>query len=151
MGVHWNTKHDSIIYTFNDIDKSKRVTKPEILSQIAKLFDRLGLLRPIIATAKFIMQTLWQLIIEWHETEPPTIYVAWGNYRNELPLLQEVNIDRKVIIKNHVNIQLHYFSDANEKAYGACTYIRSVNKENRVITQLLCPKSCVAPLGWAVK
>ena len=44
-------------------------------------------------------------------------------------------------------MQLHHFSDASETAYGACSYLRSVDSEGRVSVQLIMAKSRVAPLA----
>jgi hypothetical protein len=45
-----------------------------------------------------------------------------------------------------MDIQIHGFSDASEKAYGACIYIRSNNQEGKTTVKLLCAKSRVSPL-----
>ncbi|XP_026464750.1 uncharacterized protein LOC113376024 [Ctenocephalides felis] len=48
--------------------------------------------------------------------------------------------------KDYVNIELHGFADASERAYGACVYIRSANKNSNFKIQLITSKSRVAPL-----
>nr|CAI5859532.1 unnamed protein product [Callosobruchus analis] len=49
------------------------------------------------------------------------------------------------MISDYIEIQLHGFSDASEKAYGCCLYIRVVSKNGSVVSHLLCSKSRVAP------
>ncbi|XP_065086354.1 uncharacterized protein LOC135708281 [Ochlerotatus camptorhynchus] len=44
------------------------------------------------------------------------------------------------------NIQLHFFSDASEKAYGACVYMRSEDQHQNNFVHLLAAKSRVTPL-----
>ena len=44
------------------------------------------------------------------------------------------------------NTQLHVFADASEKAFGAVAYIRARLTNGRIIVQLLCAKTRVAPL-----
>lgn len=51
-----------------------------------------------------------------------------------------------MIIPKAVSIEIHCFSDASEKAYGACLYIRSTDASGRIRVQLLSSKSKVAPL-----
>lgn len=57
LGIRWNSREDYFFYVVN-LSVFKSITKRTILSQIAKLFDPLGLLGPIIVHAKIIMQLL---------------------------------------------------------------------------------------------
>jgi len=52
------------------------VSKRVIFSEVAKLFDPLGLLGPVIVIAKLILQDLWQLAIQWDESIPQDILVG---------------------------------------------------------------------------
>ena len=60
LGIQWNSQKNSIFYKVNLSDHSKHVTKRSILSQVAKLFDPLGLLDPVIVNAKIMIQILWK-------------------------------------------------------------------------------------------
>jgi hypothetical protein len=51
-----------------------------------------------------------------------------------------------VICKNAHTIELHGFCDASQAGYGACLYVRSIDKEGKFFVNLLCAKSRVAPL-----
>ena len=42
--------------------------------------------------------------------------------------------------------ELHGFSDASNRGYGACVYVRSIYKSQKVTVKLLTSKSRVAPL-----
>ena len=68
------------------------------------------------------------------------------DYRNHLPLLQEYHINRKILIDDYRSLQIHGFCDASEKAYGACIYLRSSDKNGINHTYLVCSKSRVVPL-----
>ena len=92
------------------------------------------------------MQDLWKAKLGWDETVPQHIFTTWTDYVEQLPLLNEFRISRKVLTTNPVNIQLHGFSDASEKAYGACLYLRSVDNQGKILCSLVCAKSRVAPL-----
>jgi len=64
-----------------------------------------------------------------------------------LSQVNELAVDRFVLAKGQpTEIQLHEFCDSSEKAYEACLYLRSVNRQGEVTTKLLCSKSRVAPL-----
>ncbi|XP_048514740.1 uncharacterized protein LOC105689042 [Athalia rosae] len=118
-----------------------------MFSEIARIFDPLGLLQPIIVTAKLLIQELWRTNPNWDESVPQAIQTEWHRYATQLPSLNEVSFDRKVIMHAHATIQLHGFCDASLKAYGACIYIRSTDEDGNVYTRLLCSKSRVAPMS----
>ena len=61
-------------------------------------------------------------------------------------MLEKFTTQRKLIGDDCANLEMHGFCDASKKAYGACLYIRSIDKSSVVTTQLICSKSRVAPL-----
>ncbi|XP_043479886.1 uncharacterized protein LOC122509722 [Leptopilina heterotoma] len=73
LGIFWNPKDDTILYSVKPLNPDKQLTKRLILSEIAKLFDPLGLLGPVIVQAKLIIQLLWKLQISWDEIIPPEV------------------------------------------------------------------------------
>ncbi|XP_076384620.1 uncharacterized protein LOC117224036 [Megalopta genalis] len=146
LGIVWNSADDSITYTVRPILHTPRATKRFISSEIAKIYDPLGLLGPVIITAKLILQELWTLRIDWDESLPMAIHNKWSQYYSQLPLLNQARFRRKTIIQSASNIELHGFCDASERAYGACVYIRSQNNHGETIVELLVAKSRVAPL-----
>ena len=119
------------MYAVNKVKFDSSITKRKIASEIAKIYDQLGLLGTVIFYAKSILQKLWIDKIGWDESVPSHIYTLW--------------FERKVLLQNSQDIQMHGFSDASEEGYGACIYVRSVHG-NHIQTRLLCAKSRVAPL-----
>jgi len=122
------------------------LTKRNILSEIAKIFDPLGLLGPVGLHAKKIMQDVWRCKLLWDESVPQGIYSEWLEFTRQLNLINIISFDRNILIKDCSNAQLHGFCDASNVGYGACLYVRSIGKHENVITKLLCAKSRVAPL-----
>ncbi|XP_043259051.1 uncharacterized protein LOC122401156 [Colletes gigas] len=145
LGVSWHARDDHITYSV-DPNIETRVTKRTILSTIAKIFDPLGLLVPVITTAKQLMQQLWQLQLAWDESLPASIHTEWTTYVKELPLLNRTSFERHVCQRAMHAVELHGFCDASERAYGACLYVRSIDELGHIKTKLLCAKSRVAPL-----
>lgn len=142
--MHWNTIHDDFQYNIN-VTNIRKVTKRSMLSALSKIFDPLGL-GPVTLTAKVLIQRVWQLNLAWDETVPMDIHTTWVQYESQLNMISNFKIPRYVACKDALSTQLHGFSDASEKAYGACIYVRVINTQGQVQTRLLCSRSRVAPL-----
>lgn len=145
LGLIWCFRLDNLIYNIREF-KYKKVTKRSVLSEIAQIFDPLGLVAPVTVLAKITMQKLWQSGISWDESLPSELHTEWCRFRSQLITLNKLTIPRRVVCHNYINIQLHGFADASERAYGGCIYIRSENASGNVCVNLLCAKSRVAPL-----
>jgi hypothetical protein len=66
LGLYWNTSLDIFQYKVNDLTEDNTlITKWNVLSTIATIFDPLGLIGPVVLQAKLIMQSLWQLHLVW--------------------------------------------------------------------------------------
>ncbi|XP_058448790.1 uncharacterized protein LOC131428764 [Malaya genurostris] len=154
LGLTWMLVTDTLKFQFTvpALETGKALTKRYILSTIATLFDPLGLLGAAITSAKIFMQQLWALRDEsnsrvgWDQPLPSTVGESWIRYHEQLPVFNQLRIDRCVIIPEAVKIVIHCFSDASEKAYGACLYLQSQNAEGKFKVRLLSSKSKVAPL-----
>ncbi|XP_033314648.1 uncharacterized protein LOC117213409 [Bombus bifarius] len=99
LGVVWNSFDDSILYSVKINSTASRITKRTISSEIAKIYDPLGLLAPVIVRAKMLLQRLWTLKIDWDESLPADVHTEWSKYYAQLPLLNNVKFPRKTIIK----------------------------------------------------
>ncbi|XP_076382766.1 uncharacterized protein LOC143260626 [Megalopta genalis] len=132
LGVFWNPSSDSVTYAVNSFSET-RLTKRIVLSQIAQLFDPLGLLGPVIIRAKIIMQDIWKSKVTWDQPIPQDIAEVWLETRNELAQLDNFSCPRRVMLETSREIQLHGYCDASERAYGACIYICTLDHSGRWI------------------
>ena len=146
LGIWWNPEQDTINYKFTPSRRQNRITKRIILSQIAQLYDPLGLLGPVIIKAKLLMQQLWMEKLDWDESVPQALHTSCIEIQTSLPLLQGFIVNRRITVNNQEQLQMHGFCDASEKAYGACLYMRTKTIQGDVSVQLICAKSRVAPL-----
>ncbi|XP_063980959.1 uncharacterized protein LOC135164492 [Diachasmimorpha longicaudata] len=118
------------------------------MSEVAKIYDPLELLDPVVLTAKTIIQKLWNAKIEWDESVPQHLHTQWKNLCSRLPPLNEVRFPRKVCQNQGKKLQIHGFCDASVTGYGACIYIRSINAQEEIQCRLFCTKSNVAPVKY---
>ncbi|GFX67697.1 integrase catalytic domain-containing protein [Trichonephila clavipes] len=127
MHLHkWCGNLPEITSNLQEIEQQRPTsfTKRMVLSTIARIFDPLGLLGPIITWAKIFMQRLWLLELGWSD---------------ELPFKEEK-------VSEAESIELHAFSDASEKAYGSSIYLKSISALGEVKVCLVTSKSRVSPL-----
>lgn len=117
-----------------------------MLSAIAQIFDPLGLIGPVVLAAKLFLRQLWQLKSSWDAPIDENLDTFWSNFYNQLNKLNDIRISRHVILPKSIFVVMHIFSDASQRAYGACVYIKSQDEHGNVIVRLLTSKSRVAPL-----
>ena len=79
---------------------------------------------------------------------PIPIHDAWAQWRTELPLLVDKYIPRCYFRKeSHItSVDLHWFCDASEQAYGAVIYLRMTDSRGDVQVSLVTSKTKVAPI-----
>ncbi|XP_055603791.1 uncharacterized protein LOC129752026 [Uranotaenia lowii] len=146
LGITWDPYADDLRFLHNISAEHITWTRRHILSAIAKLFDPLGLIAPVVVSAKIIMQELALLQTKWDEPVPQTIDQKWKIYYDQIPKLSELRISRFAFTSGYTDVQLHCFADASERAYGACIYVRSTDAHGAVRVEILSAKSRVAPL-----
>lgn len=76
LGLQWNAQNDTFQFSIATNKRVHKISKRSILSSITHIFDPLGVLGPIIITAKIFMQRLWQLKVDWDEAVPSDIQTA---------------------------------------------------------------------------
>lgn len=143
LGLQWNPSSDS--FSFKVQTSNSNCTKRVILSEIAKIYDPVGFLAPVILYAKHLMQLLWIAGTGWDESPPIDIVNAWLSFIKQLPLLSECVFPRHIFSMAD-SIELHGFADASERAYAGCVYIRCKCSDNQTRVFLVLAKTRVAPL-----
>lgn len=146
LGLIWNPQEDYFMFRAVEVDWTVVPTKRKVLSEIGQLFDPLGFLGPAIVFAKLVMQDIWRLGIEWDQELPQELLGKWNQFRQQLPALNQIRKPRCVTQGDAVTLELHGFSDASQRAYGAVVYVRSIAADGTVYVNLVASKSRVAPL-----
>ncbi|KAL0828965.1 hypothetical protein ABMA28_003856 [Loxostege sticticalis] len=150
LGVSWNRDTDNFEYSINLPEHKSSITKRLILSDIARLYDPLGWIAPVVINAKLIIQKLWKADIDWDQEVPGEVLTEWMEYRNELLKVKDILIPRWLGSSQDSKTELHAFSDASQVAYAAAVYCRTVDANNHVHVTLITAKTKVAPIAKQV-
>ncbi|XP_055543392.1 uncharacterized protein LOC129728940 [Wyeomyia smithii] len=129
LGLLWFPhKHDVFKIKVPALPELEVVTKRIVVSEMSQLFDPLGLLGPVVVSAKMFIQSLWAAHMSW-----------------DSELAKEAAVPRRVLWNKDTERQysVHYFCDASQKGFGCCLYIVSLDELH---SHLLTSKSRVAPL-----
>ena len=81
LGIEYNSNQDYFRFSSTELSiEESLITKCELLSDSAKIFDPLGLISCItIIVANIICQRLWERGTAWDEPLPPDIQKEWLN------------------------------------------------------------------------
>ena len=123
LGIGWDTINDYLIYTFEDLVESfKSVisTKRNTFSLIAKFYDPVGLIQPVITKSKLLFQDVCLTNVDWDSKITGQLNENWQFIVKFVEKLAAICINRcyfyDVEPRNYiVSYQLHGFSDASEK------------------------------------
>ncbi|XP_022832263.1 uncharacterized protein LOC111360545 [Spodoptera litura] len=94
LGLSWDKDNDEFAYTIQLNELDLPVTKRKVISDIARLFDPLGWLAPIIITAKVFIQRIWMTGIEWDAELPAHLLKEWLDFRKNLSNLIKFRLPR---------------------------------------------------------
>ena len=122
-------------------------TKREVLRAIASIYDPLGLINPVVVMFKIFFQKLCTANLHWDDLLNESLLSEWQNLVKYISEVDEIIIDRKYVDDfKFEKVELHGFSDASDKAYGACIYLRFIYKSKVAHTRLITSKSRVNPI-----
>ncbi|KAF0736570.1 Integrase catalytic domain-containing protein, partial [Aphis craccivora] len=143
LGMKWNPDDDTFNY---NVSSTKFVSsKRSMLSVIARIFDPLGFLSPVIFYAKHQLQCVWQAGVSWDERLPLALENSWMSFINELHFLSAIRVQRFVGTSEGSQYELCGFADASTKGYAAVVYLRVSDRHHQVSVFLLGSKTKLAP------
>ena len=120
-------------------------------STMSSTFDALGMIGPVLLPAKRVLQRTCQLKLQGDEKLPDDLLRSWTKWREQLELLNQVNIPRCYFPGGcHAgkSFQLHHFSDASEFGYGTVSYLRRETWDGTVNCSFIMAKGRTAPLQY---
>ncbi|XP_041451992.1 uncharacterized protein LOC121405379 [Drosophila obscura] len=143
LGLAWDPASDQLLFALSALDSNSRPSKRSVLSTIARFYDPLGLINPVIVRCKIFLQQLWREHLDWDESLPTALHSTWIDLRNSLASISRISFPR-VVHNSGTIVEVHGFCDASMEAYGACIYV--VSRQGESSSNVLCSKSRVAPL-----
>ncbi|XP_072384547.1 uncharacterized protein [Diabrotica undecimpunctata] len=147
LGLCWNSHSDHFSVLVPKVTVKDTYTKREVLSLIASIYDPIGLINPVVVSAKLIMRKIWLERSNWDDHLSPNLLTQWNLFLQTLPHLSNLKIPR--LLQNSSNVtstQIHGFSDASLSAYGACVYLRTSHENGFISCNLISSKSRVSPV-----
>lgn len=158
LGMAWNNQADTLTFNVDSdaidhvigggqLSSEGKLTKRVLLSQVARIYDPLGLAAAFLIRAKIGLQELWQAGVDWDEDAPPAVREKWKDLFREMKELSRVEFPRSLTRADAEEPpMLCVFSDASQYAFGACAYSRQRINDDQYQVRLIAAKSRVAPL-----
>ena len=147
LGVLWKLKEDN--FTF-EVDLPQRpLTRRGILSALSSLHDPLGFVAPVVLEGRLILQSLCKRKAEWDEEITSHEAEKWLEWTSCLPAISSLNIPRCLYssgLSQAKSLEIHNFCDASSFAYGACSYLKIVDKNDFSLYSFLMGKARLAPI-----
>ena len=148
LGVKWDVNEDAFYYVMKQVCAHNDVTRRIMLSNIAIMYDPLGLITHTVVRGKISFQEATRLKLDWDMPAPEDLATRWRAWLVSLQNLDSLHFPRCVIphaVADGVS-ELHFFCDASQCAYGACAYNRTTSVTGQVHLALLVSKGRLAPI-----
>lgn len=125
LGMTWHPTQDKFKFTYS-VATARTITKRLMLSEVARLFDPLGFLAPVVVRAKMLLQALWLEKLGWDEPLSPTLSHKWNLFRVDLTNIESLEIPRWLHISPGVTTEIHGFADASQLAMAAVVFLKAI-------------------------
>ena len=142
LGINWDTSADSLLVKFPT--NYSVSTKRELTGLVCSLFDPLGFFNPFVVKLKILLQDAWQLKCNSDDKLPQNLcdYAI----SNDIERINSHSVPRHIGIFDvqNLNIEIHGYADASERAYATCIYLKT-NSNNGSLLISKCrhaPKKC---------
>ena len=148
LGILWRAQQDVLTFKAKKLPEEDKLTKRIILSQVAGVFDPLGLAGPFVVCAKILLQEMWTKGLDWDEPIDHELSSRAKTWFSELEVLQEIIVPRCLQeSKPEKSFSVQTFVDASSEAYGAVSYLRSKYAQGCYVVRIIASKTRVCPLS----
>ena len=142
LGKSWNPYTDNMNIVVGEKlvqEDSWRYTKRKVLSLVYSSYDPLGWVSPLTVRGKMFIQTLWKEKMGWDQKLNPDQIKVIHDILVDLRRVTEFVFPRHILYEH---TELHVFTDASSRAYGAAVYTVD---DTCTQSNLLMSKARVAP------
>uniref|UniRef100_A0A8D8TQ66 Integrase catalytic domain-containing protein n=1 Tax=Cacopsylla melanoneura TaxID=428564 RepID=A0A8D8TQ66_9HEMI len=147
LGIQWCPAMDSFFYVVNEESSLSTLSKRQVLSFVARIYDCNGYLSPVTIWIKIFLQQLWlQNDLSWDTPLSQSMTNQWNSFANQVSVLRNIKIPRYIESDHAKSCSLVGFADASVAAYACVVYLRICYQNGEVKTYLIRAKSRVASL-----
>ena len=147
LGVPWDKSEDILGVTFSN--SPAKLTKQGILANLAKVYDPLGLVSPVMLDGKRIYRETCNQKITWDAPLAEVITRQWIAWEKQLPTFLSTQLSLANFREPIQEVQLHTFGDAS--GYGVSAAVYAVIMQDSGVTQgLVTTKSRFAKQGLTI-
>ena len=118
------------------------------MSVVARIYDPLGVISPVVIPVKVLFQQICRRKGRWDQELDDDHALIWKKWIFELRKAHEISLPRCYFISASESVyssQLHAFSDGSKDAFAGAIYLR-FHSAVGVSTSLMASKTRVAPL-----
>ena len=107
LRLDWNKQNDTLTLVTPTSKKNHQLTKRNILSELASVYDPTGLISPTHLIGKILYREICESRISWDESLPQTIKLKWEKWK--LDIINKVEIPRSSTLEQEPinSVDLH--------------------------------------------
>ena len=128
--MQWNKLDDKLQIDTEkfaeNIEGIEKATKRSVLSTIAKMYDPIGIITPILIDSKIVLQDICTKSTGWGDEFSDTLKALWFKWIESLRLAKIIEVERSIMKVKKVDVKetaIHGFSDDSQKAYCGVSYL----------------------------
>ena len=152
LGTRWNAVKDYLSPSIGKKELEHILTKRNVLSAIAGVWDPLGTLCGVQMKGKLIFQSIVRMKVGWDESvSDEELIIKWNDWLNDLSDCYNIKIDRSILPSDRMTGPLSCilvgFSDGSSVAHGCTLYLRWADEsEENVEVKFVGAKGKVNPI-----
>ena len=147
LGLGWNKRTDTF-YVRNVPPVDGALTKRNVLSQLAKIFDPLGFFAFVTVRGKLLLQSFWSDKLDWDDViTDPHLLVQIEKFLDETTHLEDYPFPRYPFQGSESTKQIHIFCDSSNKISVCCAYLREESSSGEISSHFLISKNKIVPIN----